>query len=264
MKQFIKVLSLLILPIASYTANDNFNEITYKHLGKEVQGKEFCVHDLHLYPLFKELNIRTALEFGISSATQFLLDSSNKVISVETLSPGHDTRFMQYYLYLYKKYSNWIPIAYLTNYEEDVSWAPYIYRGSENVYRALSYQVASHKSYAHINDLYRSELNSFTALLCKTNQIDLALVHGVNYLRGDLVQILFGKVPIIIAHNTSEYFEETSDDLFGYSRILAPGNYTKIFLDLEEGTTLWIENKPEFFSLIRNMKNFAKQLKGKK
>ena len=168
---------------------------------------------------------------------------------------------MKKFLSLYSDYSNWIPIAFFSGYLGwDYSWTPYKHLGSEAVYKATAYQHAHHKNYAEFDDFYLLELNAFIKNLLKYNKIDVAFTGHAIFLRGDIVQILFNKVPIIVSHNTNNRMREEPLDIWGLSRVVTPDNYEEIFFPLEGGTTAWIIKKDQFKGLIEALKKYAQEI----
>ncbi len=222
-------------------------------------GKETGLgdHVPHFREIFSNLKVKTLLEFGHSFSTKYFLDSCNKVISVEFVTGGYGPESMKNSLALYRNYSNWIPIVFFSGYLGDTSWAPYKYLGSEHMHRASSFQCAVSQSYAEIDDFYLSELNAFILSLTKSHKIDVALVHGGIYIRGDLVQLLFGKVPVILAHNTFSSTPGNLDDVYGYSKIVTPQNYEEIFIPIGMGTTAWVIKDEKYKKLTARLQEYA-------
>jgi len=226
-----KIFLLLVLCIGIFTST---------HAQNTVQTEPY------LQTIFNHSKIRTVLEFGLGPYTSYFLESANKVISIEFITNGYGPETIKQNIENYRNYSNWIPIAFFSGYHGDVNWAPYRYYGSESVYKATSYQAAKHQSFASIDDFYITELNAFTSNLKKCYKIDVACVGGSIIIRGDIVQSLFGKVPVIIAHGTND----SSKDFFGYSRISMPDDYEAFSLG---DTTIWINKKEEYRELIAKL-----------
>lgn len=238
----------------------NAEEITYDWLVKYGNWTGMTDHIPHFKKIFSKLKIKTLLEFGLGYSTKYFLDSCNKVISVEFITDGTGPDWMKKCIDLYRDYSNWTPIAYFSGYQGDMNWARYKYLGSENFSKAAYYQTVNHKNYALINDFYLLELNAFITNLLKSYKIDLAFVDPGTYLRGDLVQLLFDKVPLIVAHHSSCRAKGEKDDVYGYSRIETPENYEEIFIPSGGGTTLWVVKKDPFFSFIEDLKKYAEDI----
>jgi hypothetical protein len=251
-----KILLLLILPFCVFSGIEEdlnrgvgtANEITYDWLVGYAVNDHDTAHVAIFKKIFETTKIKTVLEYGLGFSTKFLLDNCNKVISVDVITYGYGPNVMMKFIELYKEYSNWIPIAYISGETGYVnSWAPYKHLGSEALYRATSYQNLHHKSYAKIDDFYITEFNAFVGHATK--------------IRGDVVQILFDKVPIIVAHNTQARMTKVKeDDLYGYIDVVAPDDYEEIFFKLEGGTTVWIKKKPGSEVLIETLKKFREEL----
>ena len=210
----------------------------------------------HYKTLFTNSRIRGVLEFGLGSHTRDLLNSCNKVISVEFVTHGYGPGAMKQCLADYNSFSNWIPIVFFSGYQGDITWAPYKYSGSEAVYKAASYQSSTHKNYAYVDDFYLLELNAFMVNLLKCHKLDLAVIDGAFVLRGDLVQLLFQKVPMILAINTKAREIDEHNDVYGYWRVITPDNYEEIyFADYE--TTIWVIKNEKFQDLIQKLQECA-------
>ena len=83
--------------------------------------------------------------------------------------------------------------------------------------------------------------------------------HAV-FLRGDIVQILFNKVPVIISHNTNERMKGATDDAWGLSRVVTPDTYEEMFFPLNGGTTAWIIKKDQYKGLIEALRKYAETI----
>jgi hypothetical protein len=220
-----------------------------------------ALHASDYIPCFQEINkaakVKTVLEFGVSDSTQYFLDTYKKVISVEVVTHGYGPETIKHYIQKYRDYSNWIPISYFSGYHGDMNWAPYKYLATDAVYKACSYQCVTRvPHYSTIDPFYIKEMNEFITNLVKFNKIDIAFINPALFLRGDIVELLFNKVSIIVAHETNARHNNITgyDDLWCYSRVVTPDNYEEIFIPTKEGTTIWISKKPEFEKLINALK----------
>ena len=234
------------------------DDITYDWLvkyGDETGNTDYVPH---FKKIFKKFKVRTCLEFGVGYSTKYFLDSCNKVISVEFVTSGYGPVGIKKFLELYRGYSNWFPIVYFSGYQGDMTWAPFKYLGTESVHKANSYQSATNRNYARIDNFYIKEMDAFIDRLAQVNTIDISLVSGGFYLRGDLVQMLFGKVPVIVAHHTCFRSSSVKDDCYGYSRVTTPEDYEEIYIAAGQGTTVWIVKNEEFKELAEELRKYAK------
>ncbi len=259
------LLSILAVQFTLSAENDinitKAEQITYDWLVSTGELTAYTDHIPHFREVFKRLKVRTFLEFGVGFSTKYFLDHCNKVISVEFVTPGCGPEWFKKCLSLYRDdYSNWIPIVFFTGQLTDVNWPPYKYFGSESVYKAAAYQSSTHKNYALIDDFYLKELDAFISRLAQSHQIDVAFVDPGIYLRGDLVQLLFGKVPVILAHDTTQRALGMELEVYGYSRIVTPEDYEEIFIGKGAGTTAWIIKNEKFMHLIEALKKYAQEL----
>ena len=108
------------------------SDITYEYLVETGNQTGYCDHIAHIRKIFENYKVKVFFEFGLGYSTKYFLDSCTKVISVEFITPGDHPDWMKHCLDLYKDYSNWVPVSYLSNYSGDFSWAPYKFFSSHN------------------------------------------------------------------------------------------------------------------------------------
>ncbi len=212
----------------------------------------------HFSKIFQNLTVRTFLAIGAHDSTRFLLDSCNKVVTVEFVTPGYGPDAIKKELSRFNEYSNWVPIVFFSDYAGDRSWAPYKYIGSEHVFKACAHQCATHQNYALINNFYLTELNSFFTTLVKCHKIDVAFIGPPGmYLRGDMVQLLFNNVPIIVAGDIgSRKTRDSQVDVYGYSRIVPPENYEELFLP-RQSAVIWVVKNEKYQKVLEALKKLA-------
>lgn len=233
------------------------DDITYDFLVQTGIETGYCDHIAHIRKILENHKVKTLLEFGLGYSTKYFLDNCTKVISVEFVTGGLRPDWMKLCLELYKGYSNWVPVAYFSSYSADFGWAPYKYFATAKLYEA-------EKSYAATlippsDDSYLAEMKTFIGNLTKFNKIDLALVDPTILNRGAVVQLLFEKAPIILAHDCGSSTSSASSDIYGYRRITPPENYETIYIPKGIGTLLWIKKTAETAELIEKMQSYAQQ-----
>jgi len=253
------ILLVCVQPVLSADFEFKAEDLTYDFLTQP--GPNHIAYIPHFKKIFNSIKIKTLLEFGENDGTKFLIDSCNKVISVDFITHGYGPGTFQSYLSLFAECPNWIPIAYFSGYQGPFPyWAPYKHLASEHVYKACSYQTVSHKSYAKIDDFYRIELEAFIKNLIKCHKIDLAFIHPILYLRSDLIELLFSKIGIIIAYDTNCRAAAEPDDVYGYYHLKVPEDYEEIFLPGGAGTTVWISKKEMYQNLRDELRIYALML----
>lgn len=212
----------------------------FTFLSISIQGSELPPY---LKTVFEQMKVRTALEFGISGHTSELLKEAGKVITIEFITHGYGPDALKAEMEKCKGISNWIPIAYFTGYQGDVNWAAYRYFGTESVYKATCHQAETHQSFSSIDDFYITEISSFLANLKKCYKLDLVEVGGAVILRGDIINALFGKVPVIVGTSSSD-----STNLFGYNIVKTPEDYEEIVFR-SHNITVWVSKAEEHTAL---------------
>lgn len=241
-------------PAMQITSADEITEEWLVNSGAETGYTE---HVRHFKRLFNNCQVRTFLEFGVGFSTKYFIDNCENVISVEFVTPGTGPEWLQYCMNLYASCKTWTPIAYFAGLGLDTSWTPYKYLGADSVYKAAAYQPVYRKSYAPIDSSFLDDLNKFVQEQVTANTIDVAFVDAGVCLRGDLVQVLFNKVPIIAAHDIASKEKRQLDDVYGYGRIIVPQNYVEIFIPFGMGTAFWIKNEASYANLIQDLQNYA-------
>lgn len=249
------LLNCTVLPSASWITNaDDITEAWLLEAGQETGYTE---HTRHFKNIFSKMKVRTFLEFGVGFSTKFFLDNCDHVVSVEFVTPGSGPEWLQKCIELYRNCHHWTPIAYFSGPSLDMSWAPHKFVGTESVYKAASYQPVYRKSYAPIDSSFLGELDTFVRQQVAKNDVDVAFVDAGICIRGDLVQTLFHKVPIIAAHDIAPKHRRHDDDVYGYGRLVVPENYEEIYVPFGMGTAFWIKKEPRYKSIITCLRKYV-------
>lgn len=248
--------TLLLTPFyAESTPNiANADEITEEWLSNpEGPAFPYTEHVRHIKRIFNLMNVRTFMEFGVGFSTKYFLDHSERVVSVEFITNGTGPEWFIDCLHLFRNCQNWIPIAYFSGYDGDTSWARYRYKGADSVYQAAAYQPLHLLSYKAIDPSFMDDLNNFISQQTAVHNVDVAFVDSGICLRGDLVQTLFNKVPIIIAHDFGPKDLILLHDVYGYGRIVVPDTYIEIVVPFGMGTAFWIKNDRKYQKIIQDL-----------
>lgn len=260
MKNYILSVSVLFSSLSTIAAEEwitDAEQITEEFLTKTSSSSHYTEHVAHLKRVFKKLHIKTFMEFGVGFSTKYFMDHTDNVISVEFVTPGTGPEWMKYCLDLYRNCKNWTPITYFSGEGLDTSWAPNKYMGVEGIYGAAAYQPVSLKSYASIDPTFLDDLTLFVDKQIAEHKIDMAFVDCGICIRGDLVQVLFNKVPIIAAHDVAPLERRHLTDVYGYGRVKAPDNYIEIFIPHGMGTAFWIKNTKEYAEIIQDLQKYS-------
>ncbi|SRR5579862_1104794 len=260
MKNYILIVRLLFSSLSTISAEEwitDAEQITEEFLTKTSSSTRYTEHVAHLKRVFKKLHIKTFLEFGVGFSTKYFMDHSENVVSVEFVTPGTGSEWMKYCLDLYRNCNNWIPITYFSGQGLDTSWAPNKYIGVESVYGAAAYQPVNLKSYAFIDPSFLDDLTFFVDNQTAEYKIDMAFVDCGICIRGDLVQVLFNKVPIIAAHDVDPLERRHLNDVYGYGRIKVPNDYIEIYIPYGVGTAFWIKNTEEYAEIIQDLQRYS-------
>ncbi|HSW85929.1 MAG TPA: hypothetical protein VLG49_00355 [Rhabdochlamydiaceae bacterium] len=202
-----------------------FDDLTYDFL----LSNPYTDHVQHFQKLFQQTKITSFLEFGIGYGTKYFLDHCQKVTSCEIIFQNQTSLWFYHSVDLFQRCSNWKPI---------------LMHGGTALQNANEFCIHNHKDPALYEPAYLLDLKSICNELFKDNQFDVAFVDPGFHMRGDLVNELFDRVPIIVAHDTN-YVPE----LYGWNKIQMPSNYKKVVFTEGQGITFWIQNnRPELIA----------------
>ena len=181
--------------------------------------------DWHHYMeiVFKEYKVGRLLEFGLGEGTEYLLDNAGEVVSVEISLGEFNRGWHDRCVEKYAGYKNW-GVKYIEAGEG-------IRGGHEKITRE-----------GGLGD-YGDHMMELRKIVdgCGAGW-DLIFVDPGIGLRGDLVNMVFGRAGVIVGHDSSRDGKRVRKGVYGYDRVLVPGNYEEIhFEDTYCGTTVWVD-----------------------
>jgi hypothetical protein len=186
-------------------------------------------------PIFKKLfdgvQINSMIEFGIGLGTQYFVLRCPRVTSVEIL----DSRQNDAWFYSCVDFIG--PRA---------GWNPILYRGSPAFTWANDTARAGYRP-SQIDPGYIPELKN-VVLENLSDGPELGFVDAGVHNRSDLVEMLFGHVDIICAHDTNG-----GGNVYGWDWIKTPSEYEKIVFRSGQGVTFWI--KKTRMDVIRSLRS---------
>lgn len=167
--------------------------------------------------IFKDGFPKKMVEFGLGIGTQFFIDSCEEVTSIELFTSDNELAgelrisndsWMPHFRKIFSGYKNWRVIGFevgedIIRAERDIVGLTGMPRGSD----------PSDKE-------YRKELKKMVDMLVKGKGFEYAFVDAGSHLRGDIVNELFGVVPIISIHDSKD-----KEKVYGCHRINVPDNY---------------------------------------
>ena len=177
--------------------------------------------------------VNRVLEIGVGTGTRFLLDRCKSVVSMELIYPPNPWPWDKNCVNEYKKRPNW-------TYDE--------HQCGEEVIKAS--ESAGRGKYPESNSKYVGELEAIAAKTLAYGPLDMIFVDPCVYLRGEMVNAMFGKADIIAAHDTDD------KDIHGFEKVVVPEDYEKIDLELGgNGVLFWIKKTKA--ELIKCLKSFV-------
>jgi hypothetical protein len=179
-------------------------------------------HVQHFEKLLQKAKIHSVLEFGLGYGTKYLLDHCEEVTSCEIILPDQTTGWFTSIQDLFQKYSNWTPV---------------LKRGSRSMQNGNLLAYRDKKDPTLYDATYLLELKDICDELFKDKAYELAFVDPGFHMRGDLVNELFDRVSIIVAHDTN-----IAPRIYGWNKIHTPCNYEKIVFTEGQGVTFWIRH----------------------
>jgi hypothetical protein len=191
-------------------------------------------HVKHFAKLFQIQRINSFLEFGVGEGTKYYLDHCGEVTSVELLGKAKIDNLPYYkrFLSLFSHYSNWHPILHICG---------------NGIDQAVSIAEDKHVDPTSMNGEYMQEIHEICDGLFKNKTYDVAFVDSAVIVRGSIVNALFDRVDIIVAHDFNAL-----PDIYGWTWIKTPSNYEQIVFTEGCGTSFWI--KKERAEIIEKLK----------
>jgi hypothetical protein len=175
--------------------------------------------------LFQFRKINTFLEFGMGKGTKYFIDNCDKVISIELIGATYAQKTLPYTLKtveMFWHHANWHPhllrCSPLMNHYDEIAWKKLDPR--ENL------------------DAYLKEVEAICTWALSKKSVDLVFVDQGLYPRGDFVNALFGKVNIIVAHDTGPHMNR---NFYGYHHVKVDPNYVEITYKKDAWTTFWVK-----------------------
>lgn len=191
-----------------------------------VKGYGFSTaQDWHHYfeIIFKNYKVGRMLEFGLGNGTEYLLDHCGEVMSVEISLGEFNKSWYDKCLEKYTRYKNWKPV--------------YVEAGDG----IKSAHAEANKTGYPIQET--RHLKELSEIVGKTGGgWDLIFVDAGICNRGDIVNLVMGKAPVILAHDSTRDVRRVKKNVYGYNIVEVPGNYEEIhFEDTFCGTTVWVD-----------------------
>ena len=198
----------------------------YIYSNEETQTLENDISRYHVNAfklIFEKRHINNFLQFGIGSDTLFFLNHCDHVTSIDFDADISDHKNFYDHKQQLKDYDNWD--AFLYEYASNINFL-------DKTDKDKDYDLSVLDNSAVAN------LKKMTHTLLQYSSFDCAFVDLSILILGDLVNELFGSVPIIIANDTNH-----SHPIYGWNKINTPANYTRIHFGYGNGTTVWIHNQ---------------------
>jgi hypothetical protein len=183
--------------------------------------------------IFENEHINNFLEFGLGEGTGYFLDNCDFVTSVEIVPPNSNLYWLNYCKTKFSSYKNWNPILYA-------------YPSTINIANETAKKSLDPCLY---DSSYILDIKTLIQGLFKNKKYDLAFIDPGIFLCGDIVNELFNKVDIIVAHDTNDL-----PKCYGWNKIFHPSNYAKIVFSGGCGTTFWINKEKK--ELIKKLVGF--------
>lgn len=238
MKYLFLPMILLSVYVSNLSAGFNPSLRTYEDLASD----PWTDHVQHFAKLFKIMKVHSFLEFGLGDGTKYFLDNCDKVTSAELLgSYRYDSnkRWYDSCLRLYHSYSN---------------WSPCLYKCSTAIDKAVALSCRDIDPVS-VDPAYLNDIKVICDDIFSKDTFDVAFVDAGITVRGDIVNELFNRVDIIVAHDVFPNWN-TKPNVYGWHRIITPPNYEFIYFQKGEGVAFWISKElPEVINALKQYPN---------
>ena len=179
---------------------------------KELADSKWTDHTKCFAKLLEIQNIDSFLEFGVGEGTKFYLDHCKEVCSVEILGQAKMGNLPYYYdcCVLFNQYPNWSSILHFCG-------------------NALNNAVEIAEIYRvnpeSLNNEYMQEIHQICDDLFKDKKYDAVFVDSAVIVRGSIVNALFNRTDIIMAHDYNAL-----PHIYGWNWVKTPSSYEQIVL----------------------------------
>jgi hypothetical protein len=231
----------LFSSLSTKTMNAEINEsqLTYNYFISQV----YTDHVFAFQKLFQYKKINSFMEFGLGLGTKYFIDNCDSAISIELAVPSTAKNSKYWYsktVQMFQHHNNW------TSYFHECS-PLFDY-----------YEQASKKGISPEKDTqYLQEVDSIIAFALDKQTPDVVFIDQGVHPRVDFVNKLFGKVNVIVAHDTNPSTHFVPFSYYGYDRVIDDPRYVKITYNKGMGTTFWI--KKEQTELIQHLQQALKK-----
>jgi len=174
--------------------------------------------------LFQAKKISSLLEFGLSEASGHFLDHCDQVTSIQMVAERNRVAVEE----SYQKWSD--------HFRDNPRFYSQLYYCSRQIADAEAFAEATGLNPLFHDAGYLFEVKELCDTLFRERVYDVAFVDPAILIRGDLINELFGRVDIIVAHDTNFH-----PSIYGWDWLHTPIEYQKLNFPNGSGTTFWIK-----------------------
>jgi len=224
----------------------SLQDITYENLIKLSEYTSYTDHLNHFRTLFHAHKVGTFLEWGCGFSSKIFLDDCDRVISVELMTGGGESEWMNFCKRLFGGHGKWTPIAEVV---------------CSEIQTACVQFSTPHPNLAKVHPQYIRKLNESFDRAVSGEKVDVCFVDSLVYIRGDLVELALQRgIPVVAAHDTACCYQNYPDTSvirrdhghYGWFRIQDHPEYERLFIDYGQGTTFWVHRSlPELAQTFR-------------
>lgn len=229
--KYLIVASLLQGTIFSFDAE----KLDYESLSRQ----SYTDHVIAFRSLFSVIKVDSFLEFGMGLGTKYFLDNCAHVTSVEISIESRARDIDPWYeecVRSFWRYKNWKAIYHKASDVVDFYNRPL----------ALTYWLEREEYLPDYLEQFQKEIYEICDAMLATRKFDVAFVDPGVYTRVDFVNALFGKVDIIVAHDTQGL-------IYAWPLLHSHPEYERIDLFTQFGeTSFWIKKTKS--QLIEDLK----------
>ena len=228
----------------TFAAKPEEETLSLKPSYEELISHPYTDHVPAFKTLFDLFPNPTLIEFGVGRGTYYLLQRCKFVFSLELLGIMPTETYNEEFYAWYK--------ACVEEYKNFPNWNHDVYFATDDLSDAnlVSLQVHPYRtSYPH---LYLDEIRYICDKYAAPGKYDMAFVDSGIHNRGEIVNELFGRVKIIVAHDTGY-----SRHHYGWDKIRCPEDYTRVTYKRGVNTSFWIHNSlKELSDKLRSLDTF--------
>lgn len=200
---------------------------------KKLAEDPWTDHIFYLAPFLELTSTSKVIEFGLGKGSEVFIDFCQHVQSIELVVEKDNLNWVEYCENKFAGASNWKSKKIICD---------------ELLLKAHSIAWRSHNPIEYLES-YPLHLEKMINSLFFDVKCDLIFIDCGFAPRADILNKLFYRAPILVAHDTNQ-----DEKMYGWLRLSVPEKYTEVHFDTLQGLTFWVEKSQQnIINFLRNL-----------